>query len=138
MALKVLDATTLPRTSAQLWSDRNRSWFRHALLSASFVLFYLLLNRPEVLLISKLGFTTWYPATGLAFALLLGVSPWYALLVCFANTLAATAIYHQPLISWGGLAGTIGETGFYTVAAILLRGRLLINPDLSRRVDVVR
>ncbi|MGD0545031.1 MAG: diguanylate cyclase [Candidatus Acidiferrales bacterium] len=138
MALKVLDPTTLPRTSAQLWSDRKGSWFRHALLSASFVLFYLLLNRPEILLISKLGFTTWYPATGLAFALLLGVSPWYALLVCFANTLAATAIYHQPLISWGGLAGTIGETGFYTVAAILLRGRLLINPDLSRRVDVVR
>jgi diguanylate cyclase (GGDEF)-like protein/PAS domain S-box-containing protein len=42
------------------------------------------------------------------------------------------------LISWGSLAGSVGETGFYTVAAILLRGRLQINPDLSRRIDVVR
>jgi diguanylate cyclase (GGDEF)-like protein/PAS domain S-box-containing protein len=69
---------------------------------------------------------------------MLGVSPWYALLICFANSLANTAIYHQPLISWGGLVAPIGETGFYTVAAILLRGPLQINPDLSRRIDVVR
>jgi diguanylate cyclase (GGDEF)-like protein/PAS domain S-box-containing protein len=138
MDLKVLDPTTLPGTSAQLWSDRKGWWFRHALLSASFVLFYVLLNRPEVLLISKLGFTIWYPATGLLFALMLGVSPWYALLICFANSLANTAIYHQPLISWGGLLAPIGETGFYTVAAILLRKPLQINPDLSRRIDVVR
>jgi PAS domain S-box-containing protein len=138
MDLKVLDPTTLRGTSAQLWSDRKGSWFRHALLSASFVLFYVLLNRPEILLISKLGFTIWYPATGLVFALMLGVSPWYALLICFANSLANTAIYHQPLISWGGLVAPIGETGFYTVAAILLRGPLQINPDLSRRIDVVR
>jgi diguanylate cyclase (GGDEF)-like protein/PAS domain S-box-containing protein len=138
MDLKVLDPTILPGTSAQLRSDRKGSWFRHGLLSASFVLFYLLLNRPEVLLISKLGFTIWYPATGLAFALMLGVSPWYALLICFANSLANTAIYHQPLISWGGLAAPIGESGFYALAATLLRGRLQINPGLSRRLDVVR
>ncbi len=135
---KVLDPTTLPGESAQLWSGRKGSWLRHSVLSASFVLFYLLLNRPEILLLSKLGFTIWYPATGLAFALMLGVSPWYALLVCFANSLANTAIYHQPLISWGGLAAPIGETGFYALAAILLRGRLQINPGLSRRLDVVR
>lgn len=135
---KMLDATTLPVELAQLWSGRKGSWLRHSVLSASFVLFYLLLNRPEILLLSKLGFTIWYPATGLAFALMLGVSPWYALLVCFANSLANTAIYHQPLISWGGLAAPIGETGFYALAAILLRGRLQINPDLSRRLDVVR
>jgi len=48
------------------------------------------------------------------------------------------AIYQQPFISWGNLAGTIGETGVYAVAAILLRGRLQINLGLSRRVDVVR
>ena len=134
----MLDPTPLPGASAQLWSDRKGLWFRHALLSASFVLFYVLLNRPEVLLISKLGFTIWYPATGLAFALMLGVSPWYALLICFANSLANTAIYHQPLLSWGGLVAPIGETGFYTIAAILLRRPLQINPDLSRRIDVVR
>src|ERR1700734_4290367 len=126
MDLKVLDPTSLPGTSAQPWSDRKASWIRHCLLSVSFVLFYLLLNRPEILLISKLGFTIWYPATGLAFALILGVSPWYALLICFVNSLANTAIYHQPLISWAGLAAPIGETGFPHVAAILSSGHLQI------------
>src|ERR1700683_3195168 len=138
MDLKALDPTTLPRISAQLWLDGKGSWFRHGLLSASFVLFYLVLNRPEILLLSKLGFTTWYPATGLAFALMLGVSPWYALLVYFTNSLASMAIYQQPLISWGNLAGTLGETGVYAVAAILLRGRLPIDLGLTRRRDVVR
>jgi len=138
MDLKALNPTSLPRALGQLSPDKKQTWFRHALLCTSFVLFYLLLNRPEILLLSKLGFTSWYPATGLAFALMLGVSPWYALLVCFVNSLAGTAIYHQPLVSWGGLVAPICETGFYAVAAILLRGRLQINRSLRRRVDVVR
>lgn len=119
--------------------DRKGSWWlRHAILSISFVAVYLVLNRPEIILISKLGFSTWYPAAGLIFALMLGVSPWYALLVCFADSLAAVAMYHQPLFSWSGLASPICSTSFYALAAILLRGRLQINPDLRRRRDVVR
>jgi diguanylate cyclase (GGDEF)-like protein/PAS domain S-box-containing protein len=138
MHLKMITPTPSSGTLGLLSLGKKESWLRHALLSAAFVLFYLLLNRPEILLLSKLGFTTWYPATGLMFALMLGVSPWYAFLVFFTNSLASMAIYQQPLISWGNLAGTIGETGVYAVAAILLRGRLQINPDLSRRIDVVR
>jgi hypothetical protein len=64
--------------------------FRHALVCISFVLLYLLLNRPEVIFISRIGFVAWYPATGLVMALLLGVSPWYALLACFADAFAGT------------------------------------------------
>src|ERR1700733_13425945 len=138
MHLTLIAPTPLSGTSGLLSLGKKELWLRHALLSVAFVLFYLVLNRPEILLLSKLGFTTWYPATGLMFALMLGVSPWYAFLVFFTNSLASMAIYQQPLISWGNLAGTIGETGVYAVAAILLRGRLQINPDLSRRVDVVR
>src|SRR5580704_7650601 len=134
----MVDPSALPGMPGHLSLSRKQSWLRHVLLSASFVLFYLVLNRPEILLLSKLGFTTWYPATGLAFALMLGVSPWYAFLVFFTNSLASMAIYQQPLLSWGNLAGTVGETGVYAVAAILLRGPLQINPGLSRRVDVVR
>ena len=47
-------------------------------------------------------------------------------------------MYHQPLFSWSGLASPICSTSFYALAAILLRGRLQINPDLRRRRDVVR
>ncbi len=119
--------------------DRTGSWWlRHAILSISFVVVYVVLNRPEIILLSKLGFTTWYPATGLTFALMLVVSPWYALLVCFADSLSGIVIYHQPFFSWSSLFAPSSLTSFYCVAAILLRGRLRINPDLRRQQDVVR
>ena len=63
----------------------KRLIIRHAIVSLSFVLLYLLLNRPEVIFISRIGFVAWYPAVGLVMALLLGVSPWYALLVFLAG-----------------------------------------------------
>jgi hypothetical protein len=65
---------------------------RHALVSLSFVLLYLLLNRPEVIFFSRIGFVAWYPAIGLVMALLLGVSPWYAFVVCLADALAGKII----------------------------------------------
>jgi hypothetical protein len=40
----------------------QRLIFRHALVSLSFVLLYLLLNRPEVIFLSRIGFVAWYPA----------------------------------------------------------------------------
>ena len=58
---------------------------RHAALSVCFLTLYLLLNRSDILMESQLGFTLWYPATGLALSLMLGVSPWYVLLVCLAG-----------------------------------------------------
>jgi diguanylate cyclase (GGDEF)-like protein/PAS domain S-box-containing protein len=133
----VINRTDLPDVFESPQSVKKVG-LRHAILSASFVVVYLILNRPEVILISKLGFTTWYPATGLIFALMLGVNPWYALLACFADSLAAVAMYHQPLVSWSGIVSPIASTSFYAVGANLLRGRLQINPDLRRRQDVLR
>ena len=77
----------------------RRQIFAHVVLSAGFVLLYLCLNRPEIILESKLGFTVWYPPAGLILALMLGVSPWYAALAVFADALAGALIYHQPLLS---------------------------------------
>ncbi len=110
---------------------------RHALLSLSFVLLFLLLNRPEVILISRLGAVVWYPAAGLALALLLGISPWYALLVCFSDALAGILIYKQPISSLSGTLGAVGVASFYATAAYVLRGPLRIDPGLRRRRDVV-
>ncbi|HEY4764479.1 MAG TPA: diguanylate cyclase [Candidatus Sulfotelmatobacter sp.] len=116
----------------------RRLIFRHALVSLSFVLLYLLLNRPEVILISRLGFITWYPAIGLVMALLLGVSPWYALLVFFSEALAGKAIYGQPLISFSNTLGAAGSALCYGAAAYVLRGPTQIDLGLRRRRDVVR
>ena len=87
----------------------RRAIFRHALVSLSFVLLYLLLNRPEVIFFSRIGFVAWYPAIGLAMALMLGISPWYALLVCFADALAARILYAQPVMSF---SNTVDAAGF--------------------------
>ena len=60
---------------------KGRLIIRHVILSIAFVVLYLALNQPPVILISQLGSVAWYPATGLVLAVLLGISPWYAILV---------------------------------------------------------
>src|SRR5580704_12256237 len=86
----------------------RRLLIRHAIVSVSFVLLYLLLNRPEVVFISRLGFVAWYPAVGLAMALMLGLSPWYGFLVCFSAPLASGIVYAQPLMSFGNTVDAVG------------------------------
>jgi diguanylate cyclase (GGDEF)-like protein/PAS domain S-box-containing protein len=116
----------------------GRLIIRHAVLSIAFVLVYFALNQPSVILISQLGSVAWYPATGLVLAILLGVSPWYALLVCFADSLASGLIYHQPVLSFGSTFGSLGIASCYGTAAYILRGPLQIDLGLRRRRDVVR
>jgi diguanylate cyclase (GGDEF)-like protein/PAS domain S-box-containing protein len=116
----------------------RRLVLRHGLLSLSFLVLSLLLNRPEVIVLARLGLTAWYPATGLVLALLLGVTPWYGFLVLFADALAGKLIYHQPLLSFGETFGAAGLAICYALAAHLLRGRLHIDLGLRRRRDVVR
>src|ERR1700692_4038348 len=113
--------------------DSQRLIFRHALVSISFVLLYLLLNRPEVIFISRIGFTAWYPAIGLSMALMLGVSPWYALLVCFAGAFAGRVIYAQPVVSFSNTVGAAGIAICYGAAAYILRGPEQIDLGLRRR-----
>ena len=111
---------------------------RHFVVSFWFVVLYLLLNRPEIVVFSRIGLVAWYPAIGLVMALTLGVSPWYALLACFSGALANRAIYAQPVMSFSGTVDAAGIAVCYGTAALLLRGPLSIDPGLRRRRDVVR
>jgi len=99
---------------------------------------YLLLNYPEVIMVSQLGFSVWYPATGLILAVMVGISPWYLLLIVLAGVLAGVVIYHQPVLSWSGLATPLLGSVTYALAASLLRGPLKIDPALRQQRDVVR
>jgi diguanylate cyclase (GGDEF)-like protein/PAS domain S-box-containing protein len=116
----------------------HRTLVRHALVSLSFVLLYLLLNRPEVIFFSRVGFVAWYPAIGLVMALMLGVSPWYALLACFADAFAGRVLYAQPVLSFSNTVGAAGIAVCYGAAAYVLRGPAQIDLGLRRRRDVVR
>ncbi len=111
---------------------------RHALLAGVFLLIFLLLNRPEVILISRLGSVVWYPATGLVLAILLGLSPWYGIVVCLGNILAGSLIYDQPMFTWSQTLGAAGMPAVYATAAYLLRGPCKIDLGLRRQRDVVR
>src|SRR5580693_6738104 len=111
----------------------RRLLIRHAIVSVSFVLLYLLLNRPEVVFISRLGFVAWYPAVGLAMALMLGVSPWYGFLVCLSVPLAGRVTYAQPILSFSSTVDAAGIAVSYGVAAYVLRGALRIDLGLHRR-----
>ncbi|MGA8272721.1 MAG: diguanylate cyclase [Candidatus Sulfotelmatobacter sp.] len=116
----------------------SRTIIRHAFVPLLFVLLYLLLNRPEVIVLSRIGFVAWYPAIGVSMALMLGVSPWYALLTCFCSALADKLIYGQPLVSFSAAVDSAGLAVCYGAAAYVLRGPLQIDLGLRRRRDVVR
>jgi diguanylate cyclase (GGDEF)-like protein/PAS domain S-box-containing protein len=110
----------------------------HTILCVSGFLLYLLLNRPGVILLSRLGATAWYPAVGLAFALMLAISPRYMPVFAIAGSLAGMLFYHQPFHSWGTLVGNPLGTGVYAVAAHVLRGPVRIDNSLGQRRDVMR
>jgi hypothetical protein len=132
------DNRAFSRTRQMLAKYGQRLIVRHALLSLIFLVLYVLLTRPNILMESQLGFIVWYPANGLALALMLGISPWYAPLVCIADVMSGALIYHQPLASWGQAFGSPAHAAIYAAAAIILRGPLRIDLGLNHRRDVVR
>jgi hypothetical protein len=96
-----------------------------------------LLTRSDVILESRTGFTVWYPANGLAFAVMLGVSPWYGPLVVIADLLSLVMFDHQRLFSWSLALDPLGIAA-YAAAALILRRRWRIDFNLTHRRDVVR
>ena len=123
-----------PRPSA---AGKPPAW-RIAAVALLFLVVCVLLHRSDVLLESKLGFTIWYPPIGLAVALLLGLSPRYAPLVCLAEALSGALIYHQPVRSWAELLTPVSVAFWYGLAAYILRDVLEIDLELSQRRDVLR
>ena len=117
---------------------RKHLIFRHILLCACFIPISLLLSRPEVILLARLGSVVWYPATALSLALMLAISPWYFFLGCFTDTLASALFYHQPLWSFSELLSTTGTNACCLAAAWVLRGPLRIDLGLRRQRDVLR
>lgn len=111
---------------------------RHVILAFAIVAAYLLLSRPEVILISNLGFTAWYPAVGLVFAVMLGISQRYMPVLALADVLASLLVYHQPIRSWSVIPAAVLGTGTYAVAAYLLQTKVKIDRTLSHLSDVAR
>ena len=114
------------------------SLLRKAVLCLGYVSLSLLVSQPNVIFFSRLGWSAWYPATGLILALLLSISPRYVWLVCVADALPGLIFYHASIWSFGETLGSIGVAACYGTAAYLLRGRFAIDIRLRRGRDVVR
>jgi diguanylate cyclase (GGDEF)-like protein/PAS domain S-box-containing protein len=119
-------------------AGRSVLFGRHVILAIALLSLYLFLNRPEIILISDLGFTAWYPAVGLVFAVMLGVSPGYLPVVILGDILASLVIYHQPIYSWSVIPAAILGTSIYAVAAYVLKHKIKIDRTLSQLSDVLR
>ena len=111
---------------------------RHAILAVALLSSYLFLSRPEIILISNLGFTAWYPAVGLVFAAMLGLSPRYLPVLILSDILASLIIYHQPIYSWSVVPSSIVGTSIYAIAAYILQHNVRIDRTLSQLSDVLR
>ena len=90
-------------------APRKHLIYRHIFLSLCFIPISILLSRPDVILLARLGSVVWYPATALSLALMLAVSPWYFFLGCISDTFASALFYQQPLWSFSELFSTIGS-----------------------------
>lgn len=125
-------------TTETLFQTGTRTVLGHSIFCIGLFVIYLLLNQPEVILLSRLGLTAWYPAVGLAFAIMLAISPRYMPLFAVAGSTAGMLFYHQSFFSWGTLVGVPLEIAAYAGAAHLLRGPLRIDSSLGQRRDVMR
>ena len=119
-------------------AGRSVLFGRHAVLAIALLSLYLFLNRPEIILISNLGFTAWYPALGLIFAVMLGVSPGYLPVVILGDILASLIIYHQPIYSWSVIPAAVLGTSIYAVAAYILKHKIKFDRTLTQLSDVLR
>ena len=139
---RIAPITHFQRRSGTSWESLIQSGSRailsHTILCISSFVLYMILNWPGVILISRLGVTVWYPAVAFAFALMLVFGPRYMPLFAIAGSAAGILIYHQPLYSWGTLAGAPLEALAYAVVAHLLRGPIKIDSSLGQRRDVIK
>jgi len=81
--------------------------------------------------------SAWYPPTGLAFAVLIGFGPRYAVPIVIAADIASIVNYHQPVYSFSFLVGNIEFTAVFTAAALLLRHVVKIDLHLRSLRDVM-
>jgi diguanylate cyclase (GGDEF)-like protein/PAS domain S-box-containing protein len=126
----------LASIATKLRAISNTTVLYHGVISVAFLGLYLLLSRPEVILLSTLGFTAWYPAVGVVFALMVGLTPRYLPVIVLADVLASLIIYHQPIYSWSVIPSAFCGTAIYAVAAWLMHGKVKINRTLGHLSDV--
>src|SRR5256884_9504018 len=88
-------------------APRSRALLGRVFLGLCFFGIYLLLTRSDIILQARSGFSVWYPANGLAFAFMLGISPWYAPLAAVGALLSAGVFLRERVCCVRGAVGPL-------------------------------
>jgi PAS domain S-box-containing protein len=118
-------------------SPGTRQNLRKLLVAVCFVVVHVLLDRSTISLQIWPEISAWYPPTGLAFAVLIGFGPLYALPILVAEDIASIVNYHVPVYSFTFLVGNIEFALVYAAAALLLRKVVKIDLHLRSLRDVM-
>jgi PAS domain S-box-containing protein len=118
-------------------TESTRRTFRQSLVVVCFIALHLLLDRSTVFFQIWTEISAWYPPTGLAFAVLIGFGPRYALAIILAADIASIVNYHQPVYSFSFLVGNIEFAAVYAAAALVLTRVKKIDLHLRSLRDVM-
>ena len=118
-------------------TEDTRRTFRQLLVAVCFIAVHVLLDRSTMSFQIWTEISAWYPPTGLAFAVLIGFGPRYAVPILIAADISSIVNYHQPVHSFSFLVGNIEFTAVYTAAALLLRHVIKIDLHLRSLRDVM-
>jgi len=122
------------RKTVRFWS---RPIVRRTVVGVVFTLSYVWLDRTTVNFQMWSGISSWYPPSGLAFAMLLGMGLGYAPLIFFASLIAAKVNYHQETLSYSFLLAAPVISAGYAGAAVILRRVAKIDWRLRTMRDVM-
>ena len=118
-------------------TEDTRRKLRRLLVAVCFVAVHVVLDRSTMFFQIWTEISAWYPPTGLAFAVLIGFGPRYAVPILIAADIASIVNYHQPVYSFSFLVGNIEFTAVLTAAALLLRHVAKIDLHLRSLRDVM-
>src|SRR5215471_3646256 len=110
--------------------------WKRLVVAILFTVFYVALDRTTVYFQMWSGISSWYPPSGVAVAILLGMGIGYAPVILFASFVAAKVNYHQEIFSYSFIFATTSITGGYAAAAVALRRLARIDWHLRTVRDV--
>jgi PAS domain S-box-containing protein len=120
-----------------LFTFEYRWNLRRLVVAGCFLVVYVLLDRSTVAFQIWSGISAWYPPTGLAFAVLFGLGPDFALDILVGACIASLVNYHQAVLSYMFLLGNVDFALFYALAAIALHRLVRIDIHLRSMRDVM-
>ena len=117
---------------------REKRWkVRRFLVGVCFVVAYVLLDRTTVSYQIWSEISAWYPPTGLALAVLIGLGWRYAPVILLAECITSIGNYHLPVRSYSFLIGNIEFIVVYTAASLVLRRVVKMDWHLRSVRDVM-